>query len=242
MTSKALVILSGGQDSTTCLYWAREKYGEIHAITFDYGQSHCIEVEAAQHVAALAGVASHEIVRLGRILQSTSPLVSDAPLETYSDFDSMDRQIGSRVELTFVPLRNLLFLTIAANRAVCLGARALVTGICQADNANYPDCREVFACAAEDAIATALGTDRAAYIDQRLMIETPLMKMSKAETVGLAARLPGCLDALALSHTCYAGQRPPCGQCHACVLRAHGFAEAGIEDPLVRASKQTVSA
>lgn len=225
MTS-ALVVLSGGQDSTTCLYWARDRYDRIHAVSFDYGQRHACEIAAARSVATLAGVVSHEVIALGPVLESTSPLVAAAPLETYTDYQSMDAIIGDRVELTFVPMRNLLFLTIAANRAMARGCEALVSGICQADNANYPDCRDDFAKAALRAINLGLG-------GSYLHLDTPLMDMSKAESVRLAAGLPGCLDALAYSHTCYAGACPPCGACHACVLRAHGFAEAGIADPLV---------
>lgn len=221
----ALVVLSGGQDSTTAMYWARERYDKIHAVSFDYQQRHLRELVAARHVAMMAGVASHEVVSLGPVLESTSPLVGASPLETYTDYKSMDATIGDRVEITFVPMRNLLFLTIAANRAMARDCEALVTGICQADNANYPDCRDDFAQAAVRAINLGLG-------GPYLRIDTPLMDLSKAESVRLAASLPGCLDALAYSHTCYAGAFPPCGECHACVLRAHGFAEAGIADPL----------
>ena len=230
--SKALVVLSGGQDSTTCLYWARGRFDELHALSFDYGQKHRAELVAAQRVAVMASIASHEVVMMGGILRGTSPLIDPtASLETYPDFATMDRIIGDRVELTFVPMRNLLFLTIAANRAVVLGCKAIITGICQADNANYPDCREVFAMEAECAINVALGRDDGIG---GIGVITPLMHLSKAETVRLAASLPGCLDALAYSHTCYAGRFPPCGECHACTLRAHGFEEAGIPDPLVR--------
>jgi 7-cyano-7-deazaguanine synthase len=221
-----MVILSGGQDSTTALFWARESFATVHAVTFDYGQRHLIEIAAAEKVARMAGVASFEVIDIRRALRSTSPLTSDATLETYADYQTMDRVIGDRVELTFVPMRNLLFLTIAANRAIAAGVDALVIGVCQADNANYPDCRQAFIDAARDAMSSALGIER-------LFVHTPLMDNSKAATVRMAQRLPGCFDALAYSHTCYAGQFPPCGECHACVLRAHGFAEAGVADPLI---------
>jgi 7-cyano-7-deazaguanine synthase len=233
--NNALVVLSGGQDSTTCLYWAGQHYDNLHAISFDYGQSHAIELTAAQHIAATFGVHSHEIIMAGGLLRSVSPLIDrERPLETYPDFATMDATIGDRVELTFVPMRNLLFLTIAANRAVALGCEAIVIGICEADNANYPDCRQSFAANAEELINEALGyAPEGAWIS----VVTPLIHFSKAETVHLAASIPGCLDALAHSHTCYAGRFPPCGECHACVLRAHGFAEAGIEDPLITRSQ-----
>jgi 7-cyano-7-deazaguanine synthase len=236
MTSKVLVILSGGQDSTTCLFWAKEKFDEVHAITFDYGQRHIIELEAASKVAELAGVASHEIVKVPECLISTSPLTSDTPLETYESFDEMDGTIGNRRELTFVPMRNALFLTIAANRAEARGIPNLVTGVCQMDNANYDDCREVFIQATEQYINTALGHDHRGT--QKITIHTPLLFLTKAESVELAKDIEGAFDALAYSHTCYAGKYPPCGECHSCVLRAQGFHEAGVPDPLVERTKK----
>lgn len=229
----ALVVLSGGQDSTTCLYWARERYAPLYALTFDYGQRHAVEVKAAQRIAHMAGV-EHEVLKVGPLLASCSPLVdADAQLETYNDFASMDRIIGSRVELTFVPMRNALFMTLAANRAIARDVRVLVVGVCEADNANYPDCRAEFVEAQQRAINKALGLTG-------FLIETPLMYLTKAGSVRLAMRLPGCMEALAYSHTCYAGEVPPCGRCHACVLRAHGFAQAGVADPLIERTAQVV--
>lgn len=227
MTTKALVVLSGGQDSTTCLFWAKQYFDEVHAITFDYGQRHRLELDAAQTVARQAQVVSHYTVGIPGLLKSTSPLVnSGAKLETYTDFKSMDKTIGNRVELTFVPMRNALFLNIAANYAISMGIRTLVTGVCEADNANYPDCRKAFIDAQMLTINMALGIND-------FVIETPLIHMSKRESIRLAMSLPGCTDALAFSHTCYSGQFPPCGKCHSCVLRAHGFEEAGVIDPLL---------
>jgi 7-cyano-7-deazaguanine synthase len=226
MTTKALVVLSGGQDSTTCLFWAKEHYDEVHAITFDYGQRHSLEIEAALKVGEMAGVRSHRVVELGPILESASPLTSDNELEQYDDFKTMDEIIGNRVEKTFVPMRNTLFLTLAANRAIALGIDTVVTGVCQEDNANYPDCREDFIQALEVAFCESLGT-----LD--FHIKAPLMFLSKADTVNLAATLAGCYDALAYSHTSYDGKYPPTDMNHANVLRAHGFEEAGMPDPLV---------
>lgn len=226
--SSALVVLSGGQDSTTVLYWAKSVFEVVHAVTFDYGQRHRREIEAATTIAKMAGVASHEIVELGPILKGRSPLTNPAEqLETYSSFEEMDRVIGDRVELTFVPMRNALFLTIAANRAACLDVRDLVTGVCQADNANYPDCRQVFIDAQAWTIGEALG------INPGFKIHTPLMNCSKADGIRLAQLLPGCMEALAYSHTAYSGEYPPVTQDHASVLRAHGFEEAGVPDPMI---------
>lgn len=233
-----LVVLSGGQDSTTCLFWAKKYFGEVHAVTFDYGQRHAREIQAARDVAKIAGVSSHEVVVLGAILNGTSPLTNKSEsLELYADHDSMAAIIGDRVEKTFVPMRNALFLTIAANRAVCMGVDHIVTGVCQADNANYPDCRASFIGAQEAAINEALGKDG-------VCIHAPLMDLDKAASIALADSLgmpPGpSMDdmstaflALAFSHTAYDGQYPPIGKDHATILRAHGFEQAGVPDPLV---------
>jgi 7-cyano-7-deazaguanine synthase len=226
-TKKALVVLSGGQDSTTCLYWAIKHFDEVHAITFDYGQRHFIEVAAAVTVAKMAEVKSHEVVEVPNCLVSTSPLTSDATdLERYSNAEEMARVIGNRVELTFVPMRNFLFLTIAVNRAVALDCHDIVTGICQEDNANYPDTTEMFRSAFQVAANLALGQSRFA-------IHAPLMNMSKAQSIDLALTLPGCYEALAYTHTSYDGKYPPTDMNHANVLRADGFARAGVADPLV---------
>jgi 7-cyano-7-deazaguanine synthase len=226
---KAMVVLSGGQDSTTCLYWALDQGWEVHAVTFNYGQRHARELEAAALIAGMAGIrAKHEIVDVGPILKGTSPLVSDAKLEQYKDQHSLP----GGLEKTFVPMRNQLFLTLAANRAYVSGINHLVTGVCQEDFGGYPDCRREFINAMER--ASSLGTftgdpDTLPY----LSIHTPLMDLTKAKSVELAINLPGCYKALAYSHTSYDGQYPPTGHDHATLLRAKGFEEAGVPDPLV---------
>jgi 7-cyano-7-deazaguanine synthase len=227
-----VVVLSGGQDSTTCLFEAASKHDTVHAITFDYGQRHRRELAAAEIVAQMAGVTSHEVIVVPKTtLLSTSPLVSDSELETYTDFASMDSIIGDRVEKTFVPMRNQLFLTIAANRAVAHGAQSIYTGVCQADNANYPDCRESFIDALYGAINEALGLPLNSSGSMHLV--TPLMDMSKADSINHARKIAGAYEALAWTHTAYDGVYPPTGKDHASVLRAHGFEEAGVPDPLV---------
>lgn len=198
----------------------------MSAITFDYDQRHWVELDSARDVAAIAEV-PHTVLKVGPLLQSRSPLTDkSAVLEAYRDYETMNVTIGARIEETFVPMRNALFLTLAANYAVAIDCFTLVTGVCESDNANYPDCRASFIRAQEHAINEALGI-------RRFKIVTPLIAMAKADTVLLAQSLPGCMEALAYSHTCYAGQVPPCGVCHACVLRAHGFSEAQVTDPLV---------
>jgi 7-cyano-7-deazaguanine synthase len=226
--TEALVVLSGGQDSCTCLFWAKEEFDEVHAITFDYNQRHAREIQSAVTIATMAKVRSHEVIAIGPILQGSSPLVNPTQqLEQYKDFESMDKIIGDRMELTFVPMRNTLFLTIAANSAYCKGIKNIVTGVCQADNANYADCREEFIDAMEVTINWSLGSRREYFI------QTPLMNNSKSETVKMALEIPGCWEALAYSHTAYDGAYPPVGHDHATILRAHGFEEAGYPDPLI---------
>jgi 7-cyano-7-deazaguanine synthase len=233
MTSKALVVLSGGQDSTTCLGVALASYDEVQCVTFDYGQRHAREIQAAKDVVAhferhYERTIPHEVVAIPDMLKGTSPLVAGGEqLETYEDHDSMAATIGDRVEKTFVPMRNTLFLTIAANRAVVAGIDTLVTGVCQEDNANYPDCRATFVRALEMAFCESLGY--APEID----INTPLMHLSKADTVRLALDTAYTYSALAWSHTAYDGQYPPVGKDHASLLRAHGFLMATMPDPLV---------
>lgn len=229
MKRKALIVLSGGQDSTTCAYYAREQGYELHAITFDYGQRHAIELDAARGIAERVGCVTHEIVELPKgVLLGTSPLVSDAPLDQYADHDSLP----GGLEKTFVPMRNQLFLTLAANRAYVLGCDTLFTGVCQEDFGGYPDCRAEFISALATAcnLGTFTGQDGA---PGPLHIITPLMYQTKKSSVYMALAMKGCYDALAYTHTSYDGLYPPTGHDHATLLRAKGFSDAGVPDPLV---------
>lgn len=239
MTEKALVVLSGGQDSTTCLYWAIKEYGveNVHAITIDYGQRHIRELDAARKIAELAGVAPrHEVITIGNILKSTSPLVSGNELEQYRDHASLP----GGLEKTFVPMRNTLFLTIAANRAYELRAFHIVTGVCQEDYGGYPDCRQRFINFLQQAFNQSVNETEVFYPTGPFSIMTPLMDLTKAETCQMAKDLgDDCWNALAYSHTSYDGAYPPTGHDHATLLRAKGFEEAGLPDPLVlRAHKE----
>lgn len=231
MQDKALVLFSGGQDSTTCLYWALEQGFDVHTLSIRYGQRHTIELESAARISARAGIAPEqtEVLNVESILRSSSPLMSDDPLDS---FESSDDLPESGVQNTFVPMRNQFFLTIAANRAYALGCRNLVTGVSQADYGGYPDCREDFIKAFENTCNLGCFTGEPGVLGN-LQVLTPLMHINKAETVKLAYDLPGCAAALAWSHTAYDGQYPPVGHDHANVLRAKGFEEAGLPDPLV---------
>lgn len=230
---KALVVLSGGQDSTTCLYVAKAfvNYEEIHAITFDYNQKHSREIACAEFIAKHAGVTSHKIVKLGPVLEGTSPLVSpDHKLEEYSG----PYALPGGLEKTFVPMRNQLFLTIAANYAYVHGCGTVFTGVCEEDYGGYPDCRRAFLDALEEA------TTRGAFTGEdgapgKFQIRSPLMYVSKRDTCHLARALCDgeAYNMLAFTHTGYNGEYPPVGGDHATLLRAKGFIEAGLPDPLV---------
>lgn len=230
MTPKALLVLSGGQDSTLCGFIAKSRGFDLHAVTFNYGQRHKREITASVEVASRLGIAhNHEIIHLGDgILAGTSPLVSNAPLEQYRDHTVLP----GGLEKTFVPMRNMLFLTIAANRAYVLGCNVLFTGVCQEDFGGYPDCRRYFIDAVEDACNTGAFTSERDTLPS-IKIITPLMYMSKAASVHQAMQYEGCYEALAWTHTGYDGAYPPVGKDHATLLRQKGFEEAGVPDPLV---------
>lgn len=244
--TSAVVLLSGGQDSTTCLWWTLYRIQEIvtqgppeaHAVvtprvrclSIHYGQRHSVEIEAAEKVVAIAREQfphieiEHVHVNVGSVFGGDSPLVSDNEVGQYDTADDLP----GGTEPTFVVGRNLLFLTIAANHAAQVDASCIVTGVCEEDYGGYPDCRRRFIDAAEVAIAQAV-KGRSEWVE----IATPLMHLNKRESVELAVSLDGCMEALAWTHTCYRGEVPPCGKCHACHLRARGFREAGVPDPLL---------
>lgn len=224
---RAVVVLSGGQDSTTCLYYAKRAGYELHTVTFDYGQRHYKEIHAAASIADRARVASHQKISIIGTLRGTSPLVSDAELEQYKDHESLP----GGLEKTFVPMRNQLFLTIAANIAYCLDTNLIFTGVCQEDFGGYPDCRREFIDQLQKTCNLGAFNEDACRLP--LQIETPLMYLTKAQTVKLALRLPECYAALAYTVTSYDGAYPPTGKDHATLLRAKGFIEAGVPDPLI---------
>jgi 7-cyano-7-deazaguanine synthase len=218
---KALVVFSGGQDSTTCLFWAIDRFGlqSVETLTFDYGQRHRIELRAAREVAGYAGVGNTVLpVDTFAALGGNSLTDTNMSVPVASDLNPEE------LPNTFVPGRNLVFLTFAAAYAWQRGIHHLVAGVAQADYSGYPDCRQ-------ESISSLQQTLRLG-MERDFEIHTPLMHLTKKETVELAASLDA-LPALALSHTCYEGVRPPCGKCPACRLRARGFAEAGILDPLI---------
>jgi len=206
---KAVVVFSGGQDSTTCLFWAKERYAEVEAVTFDYGQRHKRELECAAGIARELGVKHHvfDMSLLGQLAPNALTR-SDIAIE----------QKEGELPTTFVDGRNMLFLTFAAVLAKQAGARTIVTGVCETDFSGYPDCRDVF--------IKSLNVTLNLAMDYPFVLETPLMWLNKAETWALADRL-GAFDFVReKTLTCYNGiVADGCGECPACKLRKKGLDE-----------------
>lgn len=230
---KAVVLLSGGQDSTTCLFWAKHKLVdmeseepvELHTLSVHYGQKHARELEAARRIAMDAGVESHVEIDLGLLMTGgESDLLAASTRGVLPKGGMKDREMPTGLPTSFVPGRNLLFLAAATARAGAVGARSIITGVCQTDYSGYPDCRDSFINAMNAAIGMAWPS-----MEPAPSVITPLMNLTKTETVQLARTLPGCWEALANSVTCYYGRA--CGECPACFLRRRGFADAGELDP-----------
>ncbi|WP_338588728.1 7-cyano-7-deazaguanine synthase QueC [Shewanella khirikhana] len=208
--SKAVVVFSGGQDSTTCLVQALSQFDEVHAITFDYGQRHSEEIEVAKALANELGCASHKIMDVSLLGElAISALTRDAIPVSH---ELMENGLPN----TFVPGRNILFLTLAGIYAYQLGADTLITGVCETDFSGYPDCRNDFVKAMEQALNLGM--------DKQLEIRTPLMWLNKAETWALADRY-GKLELVRnQTLTCYNGIKGDgCGDCPACLLRRRGL-------------------
>lgn len=228
---KSIVILSGGADSTICIAWAKQHLQtEIHAITFNYAQKHERELKCAKKIGELLGVASHEFINVEGVLKGTSPLVNKN--ENVKQYKTVE-DLPEGVEPTFVPSRNLLFLTIASNRAYVLDARHMIIGVCCVDYGGYTDCRKEFI---NSACATLnLSNYGQPYVtkEKGIILHTPLMFLTKKESILLAKKL-GIIPVLKYTHTCYNNNFKPCGHCHSCLLRVRGFSEAQIEDPLLQ--------
>ncbi|MGO0062869.1 7-cyano-7-deazaguanine synthase QueC [Brevibacillus fluminis] len=204
---KAVVVFSGGQDSTTCLFWAKKQFGEVEVLTFNYGQRHKQEIECARAIAAEQGV-KHTILDMSLLNQL-------APNALTRDDVAIEQKEGE-LPSTFVDGRNLLFLSFAAVYAKQAGARHLVTGVCETDFSGYPDCRDIF--------VKSLNVTLNLSMDYSFVIHTPLMWLNKAETWKLADEL-GAFDYVReKTLTCYNGIiGDGCGECPACKLRKAGL-------------------
>lgn len=221
---KAVVLFSGGLDSTTCLAVAKRQGFAPYALSFAYGQRHAVEIEAAKRVAAAMGVAAHLVLPLplGRI--GGSALTADIPVPKDRSVDAM----GEGIPSTYVPARNTIFLSLALGWAEVLGAADIFIGVNALDYSGYPDCRPEFVAAFET--MANLAVKEAVEGRLRIRVRTPLLRLSKAGIVRLGTRLG--VD-YALTHSCYdpSPEGLACGHCDSCLLRAKGFAAAGVPDP-----------
>ncbi|WEG11819.1 7-cyano-7-deazaguanine synthase QueC [Pullulanibacillus sp. KACC 23026] len=205
---KALVVFSGGQDSTTCLFWALDRFEEVEAVTFDYNQRHRLEIECAEAIAKEAGV-RHHVLNMS-LLNQLAPSAL-----TRSDVEVQSGEEGG-LPNTFVPGRNLIFLSFAGILAKQIGAKHIITGVCETDFSGYPDCRDMF--------VKSLNVTLNLSMDDTFAIHTPLMWIDKAETWELADQL-GKLDYIReKTLTCYNGViGDGCGECPSCKLRQAGL-------------------
>jgi 7-cyano-7-deazaguanine synthase len=222
---KAVVLLSGGLDSYTAAAMARtEGYDALYALTVRYGQVHAHEIEAARSVARSLGVARHVELDVNLAAFGGSALVGDGDVPK-------DRELeGSGIPSTYVPARNTIFLSLALGWAEVVGAEAVVIGVNALDYSGYPDCRPEYLAAFERLAALAT---RAGVEGRPLRVLAPLLRLSKAEIIRQGTALG--LD-YGLTHSCYdpPSTGVPCGRCDSCRLRARGFSEAGVPDPLLR--------
>jgi len=221
MRERAVVLLSGGLDSTTALFWAKTRGWRVTALNVLYGQRHARELKSARLIARRAGVELREVM-LDLPWLKASALVDakrrlpDLPLA----------QIGrGGIPATYVPGRNTIFLALGVSLADAVGARAVVLGSNVQDSSGYPDCRPQFTAAFEKTakLGTRLGND-----GKPIKILTPLVRLDKKGIIRLAVKVKAPLE---LTWSCYAGGKTPCGRCDSCKLRAKGFAEAGLIDP-----------
>ena len=208
--SKALVVFSGGQDSTTCLFWALKNFNEVEVVTFDYNQRHSLEIECAKSIANELGVKHHSLDMA--LLNQLAPSAL-----TRDDIDVKDGEEGG-LPSSFVPGRNLVFLTFAGILASQIGAKHIVTGVCETDFSGYPDCRDIF--------VKSLNVTLNLSMDSQFVIHTPLMWIDKAETWKLADELGALEFVREKTLTCYNGViADGCGECPACKLRKRGLDE-----------------
>jgi 7-cyano-7-deazaguanine synthase len=221
---KAVLLLSGGVDSTTTAAIALHEGFDLHALSVRYGQRHAVELEAARRVAERLGIRRHVIIDLDLRAFGGSALTADVPVPK----DTPLAEIGARIPATYVPARNTIFLSLAVAWAETLGARDIFFGANALDYSGYPDCRPEFL----EAYARMAGLATRAGVEQgvRLRIHAPLLRLTKAEIVARGVALG--LD-YGMTSSCYdpAADGAACGRCESCILRLKGFAEAGLPDP-----------
>jgi 7-cyano-7-deazaguanine synthase len=221
--AEAIVLLSGGLDSTTALALAKEKGYEIVALTFDYGQKHKRELDSAKMIAGHFKVKEHFVIPLdlGKLLRSSLTQKAVAIPEGRSE-----DEISSGIPSTYVPARNVIFLSIATSIAESRRATSIFIAVNAIDFSGYPDCTPEFIAVFQRTIDVGTKSGKEGH---SIRIETPLIGMSKAEIIREAVRLKVPLE---LTWSCYKGGKRACGKCDSCQLRLKGFAQAGFKDPL----------
>ena len=226
---RAVVLLSGGLDSTTTLATAIAEVYETYALSFEYGQRHKIEIDAARRIARALGAKEHRVAKIDMRIFGGSALTGDVDVPKKRPA----KEIAQGIPVTYVPARNTIFLSYALALAETIGARDIFIGANAIDYSGYPDCRPEFIAAFETLanLATKAGVEGA-----RFRIHAPLIKLSKAEIIRKALELD--VD-LALTHSCYdpTPDGVACGECDSCLLRLKGFREAALEDPVRYANK-----
>jgi len=222
---RAVVLLSGGLDSSTCLALARKQGFVCHALTVLYGQRHQVEMDAARRVAQALGAHEHQEISVDLSAFGGSALTDDIAVPKGRSGDAM----AQGIPVTYVPARNTVFLSLALAWAEALDASDIFIGVNALDYSGYPDCRPEFIMAFEN--TANLATKMAIEQGRRIKVHAPLIPMSKAQIIQTGLELG--LD-YGLTHSCYdpAPDGRPCGECDSCLLRAKGFAEAGVRDPL----------
>jgi len=218
---RAVVLLSGGLDSATALYVAKSEGYRLYALSFDYGQKHKRELEAARGVALAAEVEVHHIIRMDLSLWGGSSLTDK---EQNIEDGNLSRRV---IPFTYVPARNMVFLSVAASFAEAVGAYAIFIGVSEMDYSGYVDCRQEFLTAMEEAINK--GTVCAVESGHKIKLHAPFIQMTKWEEIRLGLKLG--VD-YGKTWSCYRGGEKPCGTCDSCLLRAEAFRKAGIPDPL----------
>jgi 7-cyano-7-deazaguanine synthase len=221
---RAVVLLSGGIDSSTTLAIASAEGYEAYALSFDYGQRHQIEMEAARLVAHSLGAQEHRVAKIDLRVFGRSALTDDIPVPKQRS----ETEIAQEIPVTYVPARNTIFLSYALGWAEVIPADDIFIGVNAIDYSGYPDCRPEFIQAFEN--LANVGT-KAGVEGRRFQIHTPLIKSSKADIIRKAIELG--VD-LSLTHSCYdpTPERLACGECDSCLLRLKGFREAGMKDPI----------
>lgn len=207
INDKAIVVFSGGQDSTTCLFWALKQFKEVEAVTFNYNQRHKLEIDVAEDIARELGI-KHTVLDMSLLNQL-------APNALTRDDIEITHEEGE-LPSTFVPGRNLVFLSFAAIMAKQIGAKHIITGVCETDFSGYPDCRDIF--------IKSLNVSLNLSMDEGFVIHTPLMWLDKAQTWELADQMNALDFVRNKTLTCYNGIiAEGCGECPACILRKQGM-------------------